>query len=283
MTLRPATAADRPAIEAFLAARAQVAMFPLSNLLAHGMEGGHPRAMRFWLRGAPPEGLLGLTGEGMAMPVLPPALARPAATAIRGERVIGVVGEARGATALREAAGLGAAPARMAHEEPHFALDLPLLRMPATAGLSLAPLGEAPRDVMLDWAVAYAVETMGSTPDAARAEAEENLVAWTARDSHRVLWRGGEPVARTGFNARAPGIVQVGGVYVPPSLRAQGLARAAVALHVREAQGAGATRATLFAASEAASRAYMALGFERVGRYLLCLFDGPQVAGAPGA
>ena len=44
-----ATPADRDAIMAFLMTRPTVAMFPITNLRDHGMEGGHPKAMRFWM------------------------------------------------------------------------------------------------------------------------------------------------------------------------------------------------------------------------------------------
>ena len=45
-----ATPEDRPAIEAFLKKHIATSMFPLSNLRQHGMSGGHPRAMQFWVR-----------------------------------------------------------------------------------------------------------------------------------------------------------------------------------------------------------------------------------------
>ena len=82
----------------------------------------------------------------------------------------------------------------------------------------------------------------------------------------------------TGFNAELPTIVQIGGVYTPPPLRGQGFARHAVALHLDEARRRGVGRATLFSASESAARAYSAIGFEPIGHYTLCHFDGPQVA-----
>ena len=97
---------------------------------------------------------------------------------------------------------------------------------------------------------------------------------WIAADSHRFLVVDGEPVALTGFNARLPDIVQVGGVYMPPEARGRGLARRAVALHLTQARAAGAGRATLFASGAAAVACYAALGFERIGSFTLVLFDG---------
>jgi GNAT superfamily N-acetyltransferase len=280
--VRAASPEDRPQIEAYLQARVAQAMFPLSNLRNHGMAGGHPRAMRFWLAGEPLTGVLGLTEGGIVLPNITAVQAPSAAAVLAGHTIGGIVGPADGAVALHTALGLNRAPTLMAHREPHFALDLSALAMPATAGLTLTPLTAAPRDLLIDWSTAYDIETLGARPDVARAEAPDEVDAWIAADSHRVLWRYGVPVARTGFNARLPGIVQVGGVYVPPDLRGQGLARVAVALHLAEAAQGGATRATLFAASDMASRAYQAIGFRRIGEWFLCLLDGDHPVPAHG-
>jgi RimJ/RimL family protein N-acetyltransferase len=274
--MRPATLADRPAIEAFLRTCIDTAMFPLSNLAAYGMSGGHPYAMRFWLPGDPVIGVLGITDSGMIMPVLSPEMAQDAARCLSGAEFIGILGQADSAVALRHALGLDAAPTRLAKVEPHFALTLADMRMPETHGLRLTPFAAAPFELMVEWAAAYDVEALGAAPERAMAEAETNVAHWIVSDSHRILWRGDTPVARTGFNAQLPDIVQIGGVYVPPEMRGHGYARAAVALHLQEAQQRGVTRTTLFSASDIAARAYRAIGFQQIGHFYLCLFDGPQ-------
>jgi predicted GNAT family acetyltransferase len=106
------------------------------------------------------------------------------------------------------------------------------------------------------------------------AQAPGILDNWIAAGSHVVLWHDGQPVARTGFNAQCPGIVQIGGVYVPPPLRGRGYARTAVALHLAQAASRGVTRATLFSASDMAARAYRAIGFHQIGDWFLGLLDG---------
>jgi RimJ/RimL family protein N-acetyltransferase len=253
-------------------------MFPLSNLAQHGMAGRHPRAMRFWGLGEPLEAVLGVTKEGMVLPQVPPAGAGRAAEALAGERVLGILGEATQVAALRRAIGLAGVPARMDEEELLFTLDLRDLRMPEVAGLRLGPLSEAPRDLVIGWRADYAREALGWTKGA-EAQAEADITAELAGGQHRVLWREGEPVACTGFNARLLSIVQVGGVWTPPDLRGQGLARAAVALHLVEARAeAVGRRAILFSASEATARAYRALGFREIGRFTLLVFwEGQEV------
>ena len=83
----------------------------------------------------------------------------------------------------------------------------------------------------------------------------------------------------TGLNAELPEAVQVGGVYTPPGMRGRGYARAAVALHLDQARRTGIPRAVLFAASDAAARAYTAIGFRPAGRMAMILFaPGTRIA-----
>jgi predicted GNAT family acetyltransferase len=79
----------------------------------------------------------------------------------------------------------------------------------------------------------------------------------------------------TGFNATLPEIVQIGGVYTPADLRGRGYARRAVALHLAEARGKGTARAVLFAANDAAARAYRAIGFQPAVPFTLFLLSTP--------
>jgi RimJ/RimL family protein N-acetyltransferase len=261
---------DRAALEAFLAARVETSMFPLSNLLGHGMGGGHPHATAFWGWGEPLEGVLGLTEGGMVLPQLPVALAGEAAEVLAGRPIRGLAGEAGQVAALREALGLKDDAIRLDRAEELFTLDLDRLRAPAAGGLALAPLSEAPRDLLLRWRAAAQREAYGAGEDAEQAAAAD-VALWLAAGTHRVLLRGGEPVAMTGFNARLPGVVQVGAVWTPPELRRQGLARAAVALHLAEARAEGVGRAILFTANLFAARACRALGFGGAGRFGLVL------------
>lgn len=273
--MRRLTDRDRPAIEAFLAARIETSLFPLGNLARHGIAGGHPHAMTFWGAGDPLEGVLGLTDGGIVLPQLPPALARDAASALRGQSVVGIIGESQQVAALREATGLAAAPAQLDRDEGLMALALADLRPPPTDGLTLAPLSAASRNLLLRWRTDAQREAYGAGENA-EAQAKSDIDAWLTAGTHRVLLRDQRPVAMTGFNARLPGIVQVGAVWTPPEHRRRGLARAAVALHLAEAQAEGIARAALFTANPFAASAYKALGFRDIGHFTLLLFRDPQ-------
>ena len=275
-----ATAQDAPEIAAFLNAHCDTSMFALSNLVHHGMDGGHPRALRCWLHRKDGQitAVMTVTEEGMAMPQCPAFQAEDwarAAAATAGLDLIGIIGPASQARAFAAVAGLVDAPATLNRDEPFMALSLAELRIPDGAD-QIVPLAHAPRQLMFEWMTAYNLEALGSAKQLAAERAEQSLAAYIANGSHVALLRGETPLAMTGFNARLPGIVQIGGVYVPPQLRNQGYGRRAVALHLAQAKAEGVARAVLFSASEAAARAYRGIGFRQTGDWTLGLFDGPQ-------
>lgn len=285
--MRRAGPADLPAIAAFLAAEADYAMFALSNLATDGLavDGGAnpPRAMFAWIAGEPVSAFIAITAEGMLLPVLPSRAAehwRAVAPDLAGRRAFGLTGAAPAARAGFEVLGLDRAGSVLNRDEPHFALDLADLEVPpGHDSFTVIRPGEAERPVLEAWRAAYHLEVMGTAPAQAEAVARRDTDRALALDTVRLILRDGEPVSQAGINAAAEGIVQVGGVYTPPALRGQGLARHAVAALLAEHRAAGVTRAVLFAASEAAARSYVALGFRRIGEYRLALFDPPVEIG----
>lgn len=275
--MRRATEADVPDIAAYLEARLVKAMFPLGNLLTHGLGEGHPHAMTFWLDEADGAlaGVLGQTTHGIVLP----AHAAPDMDAVRaaldGRGITGIVGPAGEARALERGLSLVDAPRTLDEDEPHLELALGELRVPDGSG-HLRPADEAPEATLRDWMADYHRAAL-STPEHLVAE---NVDRWyhnaVQNSSHRVLMDGATPLALTGLNARAAGMVQVGGVYTPPPLRGRGHARRAVALDLLAAREDGATGAALFASGPSALAAYAAIGFRRIGSWTLVLFDGPQ-------
>ncbi|MFN4203560.1 MAG: GNAT family N-acetyltransferase [Tabrizicola sp.] len=277
--IREAGPGDRTTLEALLLRNLDRAMFPLTNLRAHGLGAGgfatdHRHATRFWFVGDTT--MVALTQEGMLMALLDQTcdLADLSGT-LAGMTLTGAVGPAQSVRPALHALGLQDQPARLDEDEPGFALALADLRLPDLAGATLAPAAAAPRDLLIQWRSASMVETQGMSPDEAPAKAAAHVTAWLEADSHRVLLHNGQPVALTGFNAALPEIVQVGGVYTPPDLRNRGYARTAVALHLAEVRAAGATRAVLFAATPAAAGAYRAIGFQPAADVALVLFQNP--------
>lgn len=273
-----AVAEDRPAIEAFLTRYITTSMFPLSNLRRYGMAGGHPRAMRFWLRwqaGALVD-VLGVSEEGMVFPQCPTSPWGDVKVVLYGHSVKGILGDAAQVAALRTALGLSGDPG-LDKAEPLYALSLDDLVMPDLAGFRLVPLKDAPRALVVGWRRAYLEEVLPMPGEDSAMTAVKDIVGYLEADTHRVLYEGDTPVAMTGFNAVLPEAVQIGGVYTPPALRARGYARRAVALHLAQAQAAGTKTASLFAASPQACKAYEAIGFRRTGDFRILIYQEPQV------
>lgn len=277
--MTPARPDQTDEIAAFLGLAPERAMFPLSNLLAHGMTGDHPHTMRFWLSRSAGRiaGVLGLTRAGMVLPALPPEQAAAAALALSGLTVAGIVGPADQARAIESATGLGAAPKALSQDEPQFLHDLADLNLPEGPG-TLRAMDQAPRPVIERWMTDYHLSTLGTPTDQVKDRVHDWYETTLKAASHRVLMQGDAPLAMTGFNAQLPGIVQIGGVYTPPPLRGRGHARRAVALHLVQARAKGVRQATLFSSSPAAVRAYTAIGFQEIGQWSLILLSSPQVA-----
>ncbi|MCA0273399.1 MAG: GNAT family N-acetyltransferase [Proteobacteria bacterium] len=283
MSFREAREDEAADIAAFLRGHVDQAMLPLANLTHHGMGSDGRYEMRFWLmgQGAGITAAVGLSAMRMLLPVLPglgaEALA-PLKELLKGEDIAGINAPPEQAGALQTALGLSDNDAEHMADEPGFALDLADLILPDDPALTLRPITETDLPLMIQWRAAYRGEVAGTPPKRREAAAREDIETYLARDSHRILERNGIPVATTGFNAELPEAVQIGGVYTPPELRSRGYARAAVALHLAEARQKGIRRAVLFAANDAAAKAYRAIGFQPHGRKALIFFrDGTRV------
>ncbi|MCK0096028.1 GNAT family N-acetyltransferase [Yoonia sp. F2084L] len=273
-----ATPEDRPAIEAFLTKHVATSMFPLSNLRLHGMTGGHPRAMRFWVRWEAGKiaDLMPVSEEGYLFPQCPTAPWGQVKAVMTGASVKGMLGDARQIATLRSVLGL-LEQGGLDDEEPLYELALRDLIVPDCAGFTLRPLADAPRDLIISWRHAYLKEVLPMPGEDQARKAMDDVESYIAADTHRALYEGGMPVAMTGFNAVLPEAVQIGAVYTPPSDRSRGLARRAVAMHLQEAAQNGVTSAILFAASPQACKAYEAIGFARIGDYTILVYETPQV------
>jgi GNAT superfamily N-acetyltransferase len=274
-----ATDADRPAIEAFLIKHIATSMFPLSNLRRHGMSGGHPRAMTFWVwwKSGTITDIVAVSDEGMVFPQCPSGVWGEAAVVLAGSAIKGVLGHGGQVAALRRFLDLPDYAAGLDDNEPLYQMSLSKMQMPDTAGFTLRPLADAPRDLVIGWRRAYLKEVLPMPGEDFDRKAVDDVELFLEADSHRVLYQGDIPVAMTGFNAALAEAVQIGAVFTPPENRSQGLARRAVAMHLVEAQTAGVEHASLFAASPQACKTYEAIGFQRIGDFTILIYESPQV------
>lgn len=280
--LRTALAGDEAALDAFLARHAETSMFLRSNLASLGLfDRESPHGTEYWLAGEPITAVFGLSNAGFAMsqaPGAPAALWDAFAAQVRGRALAGITGEAAQVAEAKRALGLASAPYALDDPEPLFRLDLADLSIPERPGTIRAP-AESDRELLFTWMRAYAAELHMSEPHRLDEEARGRTARALATGDVRLLEIDGTPVAMTALNARLPDMVQIGGVYTPPALRGRGYARRVVAQHLAEVRGEGVKTAILFASGPAASRAYEAIGFRRIGTYALAILKEPVIIG----
>jgi ribosomal protein S18 acetylase RimI-like enzyme len=198
-----------------------------------------------------------------------------------GRVVSGVVGPWAQVSAARAAFGDDSARVRLSSYEDLFALDIADMSVPSALsdGRVRCRRPEANElSRLVEWRVAYDVEISNATDTQALRDATAVEIARLhARGATWVLTAGGEPVAYSAFNAQLPDIVQVGGVYTPPTHRRHGYARSVVAGSLLAARAYGVREAVLFTGKDNphAQRAYRALGFRVVGDYGVVLFSDP--------
>lgn len=282
--IRAAQAGDEAAIEAFLARHAETSMFLRSNLARFGLfNRDHPNATSYFVDES--KGLnavFGISNAGFVLCQAPDAAADfwdAMRAVLQGCETAGITGEVSQVAMVKTALGLEGARFSLDRPEPLYRLSLDKMPDPGPAELRTPTNADLP--LLREWIYAYDTEALGApegraTRDRVAGEAQMVLESGTTR----LLIEQGQTVAKTAFNATLPDMVQIGGVYTPPEHRNRGLARRAVAAHLREAQAEGVETAILFASGAPACRAYEAIGFQRIGRYALTILAEPQTIGA---
>jgi RimJ/RimL family protein N-acetyltransferase len=242
------------------------------------MAGGHPRAVTFWVRWEAGQitDVVTITDEGFAFPQCPTMPWGDLRVALAGHALRGIIGDVEQVAGMRAALGWHNT-AEIDDIEPLYHLDLANLQVPNCTNYVLSLLHDAPRDVMQNWRIAYLKETGVFPGEAPEVTAQKQIADYIAADSHRVLYRDGQPIGMTGFNAQLPQVVQIGGVFTPDEFRGQGVAQRAVGLHLKEARENGVADTILFAASDVAARAYEAIGFEKIGAFAMVIYKDAQV------
>ncbi len=268
---------DAADVMPFLLSRSTVAMFPIVNLRDHGIDGDHPRSMSVWAvkTNGKITDVLCRTNAGIVLPVFTTDCVDQARDALTRTPIAGIIGQADQVAAMHNVLQLKTGD--LHRVEPHFELELNALQQPETAGMSLVPADQIDRDLLIAWRTQYGIDALDMASDAAAKQAAKDVANMIQKGQHRVLLHNQTPVAMTGFNSVVDDTVMIGGVYTPSALRGRGFARAAVSMHLAQARETGIKTAVLSAANVAAAAAYIAIGFQQVGQFMIILFDKPQV------
>lgn len=284
-SLRVLGPGDEAALKAFLAPRADSSLFLIANLAQAGIvDRDVPYAGAY--AGRFEDGALtGVVAHYWNGSLIfqdardPLTLARCALEATR-RPLKGLIGPWEQVLTVRASPDPSFAQ-RTAQFESHdllYALALDDLVVPealASGAVTCRQANAGDVDLAASWRVGYRRELLNEAPsDQLDASAREEMARMIGEGASFMLEANGARVAYSGFNARADGVVQIGGVWTPPELRGRGYARCVVAGQLQLARENGAKRAVLFTGDEnrPAQRAYEAIGFKRIGEYGLILF-----------
>lgn len=284
-----ASASMAAAIDGFLAKHADSSMFLRANLARSGLVNGDQPFQGAYavarngngeIRGVAAQYWSGLIVLQVPShdPELDAAKLARAAMEAGGRPVRGFAGPRAQVLAARAALGMENRKMRLDSAEELYAVDLAKLQVPDPLKRGVVtcrqPL-ESELNLLIEWRVAYAIDQLGAedTP-ALRRQAKEEILRYTQDNHNWVLLREDKPVSYAAFNAVTDDTVQIGGVWTPPLLRSNGFARYCVAGALQAAHEKGVRRAVLFTGRSnwPALRAYVSLGFKKVGDYSLVLF-----------
>jgi uncharacterized protein len=124
------------------------------------------------------------------------------------------------------------------------------------------------------WRVAYEKESFDAVTS--YESAFQEISSEHQNDELFVLEHECQIVSMAAYNAKLPDIVQIGGVYTPPSLRRRQYARSAVAGALLKAYGNGIQNSVLFSNNVFAIKSYESLGYKKCeDDYHICLFKKP--------
>lgn len=142
--------------------------------------------------------------------------------------------------------------------------------------MKVVPAQDVPKDILIEWMKSYDIEALGALDnEALEKQVQEHWNLRLQKNDSWVLLLDETPVALSAFNARLTDMVQVGPVWTPPEHRNKGYARLLLAYTLYQEKLKGTKQAILFTDNPAAIKAYLAIGFEKIGHYRLALLEKP--------
>ncbi|MEQ9448780.1 MAG: hypothetical protein RLN70_07695, partial [Rhodospirillaceae bacterium] len=84
-------------------------------------------------------------------------------------------------------------------------------------------------ELMIEWRVAYSVEALSSPDDASARKQAGPSIAHAIENEDLFILESNKLLAMASYNAKLSDVVQIGGVWTPPDLRARGYGRAVTA------------------------------------------------------
>ncbi len=287
--IRQLTASDKIEVESFLKAGIEQTLFLLYNILRGGLNySGKPGQSIFFgsFQETKITSVMSLSWNGHMQIFTPHAMEDICDKFIpflkkHKKEVLGISGPPDHVQQALQYLNLDLHPKLLYSIEKLYTLHLENLQpiMPQ-AGRVCVLRKATPEDynMLVEWQIAYALETLGSKDNRQLRESTQRRIQALVQsdaDYMRIFEVDGVAVSRTNITAALPEAIMLGGIWTPPEHRNKGYARSAVAAHLLEQKKSGVDKAVLFTNSPAATKAYKALGFKEAGNFSLVLFETP--------
>ena len=271
-------------LESFLKNHSETSMFLRSNLCNSGIEykdntAYHGEYFAYYNALAEIQGVLAHYWNGNIM------MQCPNLTALRGlvhyfkvhctRPIGGVLGDEKQAKIVIDLLEINTSSFALNSIDGLYQLALSALVVPnkSTSNYQLKRAKYYDPIILKKWLTDYHVEALGAdlTNPVSVESINNSITDALNRDDLWVLEHHNTAISLCGFNASFEDIVQIGPVWTPVDYRNQGYARSAVALSLFEAKKNGINQAILFTNNPAAERAYVSIGFNKVGEYRLAI------------
>ncbi|OUL31116.1 GNAT family N-acetyltransferase [Nostoc sp. 106C] len=284
-TLKTLQPGDEMLLESFLLQHIDTSMFLRSNWREAGLGDQGARFQGTYVAAIANADIVAVAAHywnGMVVVQAPVYLKEvvQAVVAESNRAISGIAGPAAQVEAAKKVLGLANRPTHLDEREILFSLKLRDLQIPpalASGKLKCRLPHQEEFDLLSEWWYAFNIEALKKSESTdLQASCRREIEARQAKAMHWVLVAGDTPVAYSGFNARLPDIVQIGGVWTPPALRGNGYAKSVVAGSLLDARSQGVERAILFTNRDnlAAQAAYRGIGFRATGEeFGLVLFE----------
>ena len=189
--------------------------------------------------------------------------------------VAGVLGPNIQAENVIKKLGLSGLSFRINSNEGLYEINLEALNeLRMTSNMQVVSAQDVTKNILIKWMKSYEIEALGALNDGTlEKQVQENWNLRLQKNDSWVLLLDGIPVALSGFNARLTDMIQVGPVWTPPEYRNKGFARLLLAYTLQQEKIKGSKKAILFTDNPAAIKAYLAIGFKKIGNYRLALLE----------
>lgn len=189
--------------------------------------------------------------------------------------ITGVLGDNKQAIYVLDKLGITNEAFSINDREVLYEINLEKLDIPdMPENCAIVSTKDVSRDLLIEWMKDYDIESLGTPNDSSLEQRAIDDVNRRLTDNNSwVLLSDGVPVSLSAFHSRLEDFIQVGPVWTPPEHRNKGFAKLLLIQTLAIEKNKGLKKAFLFTDLPAAMKAYISVGFRRIGYYRFALLE----------